>query len=90
MNTLQARRPSAPATVPRPLSPPAGPALLDRLAMRVGLWLLLWGRHRAQHRAQLRFVGRVPAAYRDPALAEQVRREYDRVVLSASSTPPVR
>lgn len=58
------------------------PSLLERTAMRVGLWLLLWGRHRSTHRVER-------DEYARHLLREQVRREHDLSVAYAPfSLPP--
>lgn len=65
------------------LDPTARPSMLDRAAMRVGLWLLLWGRHRAEHRVDR-------DAYARHLLAEQVRRERERADAYAAFSLPQR
>jgi len=51
--------------------PPARASVLERTAMRLGLWLLLWGRHRSERRADF-------DAYSRHRLAEQVWAERHR------------
>ena len=65
------------------LDPTARPTMLDRAAMRVGLWLLLWGRHRAERRLDR-------DAYARHLLAEQVRRERERADAYAAFSLPLR
>ncbi|MCX6502107.1 MAG: hypothetical protein NT132_06850 [Microbacterium sp.] len=58
------------------------PSLLERSAMRLGLWLLLWGRHRSQRRVDR-------DAHARYLLAEQVRHERERSdAYAAFSLPP--
>lgn len=55
-------------TVPESLRPPTRPTLLERGAMRVGLWLILWGRHRSERRVDV-------DVYTRHQLAQQVWNE---------------
>lgn len=55
-------------TVPGSTRPPTRPTLLERSAMRAGLWLILWGRHRAQRRVDV-------DVYTRHRLAQQVWNE---------------
>jgi hypothetical protein len=62
--------------------PPGHPSVIDRAAMRVGLWLLLWGRHRSERRA-------AHGVYAQQQLAARIRAEHDLSVAYAAATRPI-
>lgn len=84
MNTLHDRVvTSASAETTHPPLPPGRTSVIDRTAMRVGMWLLLWGRHRSQRRVRL-------DAYARMRLAERVRAEHDRAMAHFVFDRPIR
>jgi hypothetical protein len=83
MNTLHDRvTTSAPAETTFVRIPPGQPSIIDRAAMRLGLWLLLWGRHRSERRAS-------HVSYDQQQLAARIRAEHDLSVAHASATRPI-
>jgi hypothetical protein len=79
MNTLHDRvTTSASVETTRLDDVPVGrPTVIDRAAMRVGLWLLLWGRRRSQRRAPHEIHAR-------QQLAARVLAEHDRAIAHAT------
>jgi hypothetical protein len=62
--------------------PPGRTSVIDRAAMRLGLWLLLWGRHRSERRVD-------PDVHARRLLAAHVRAEHDRIVAHATAIRPI-
>ena len=73
---------SAPAETTYVRIPPGQPSVIDRAAMRLGLWLLLWGRHRSERRA-------TQDTYARQQLAARIRAEHDLSVAYAAATRPI-
>ena len=83
MNTLHDRvTTSAPAETTYVRIPPGQPSVIDRAAMRLGLWLLLWGRHHSERRA-------TPEAHAHQQLAARIRAEHELSVAYAAATRPI-
>ncbi|MCC4907106.1 hypothetical protein [Microbacterium sp. cx-59] len=85
MNTLHDRVvSSAPAEATHPPMPLGRTTLIDRTAMRLGMWLLLWGRHRSQRR------GAADDVYARMRLAADTRAEHDRALAHFVFDRPIR